>query len=269
MSGPNYPVAISQVLNLTAQQRIADLALQLANLAQWQVLSGPFAGMVLSEAASWGDGDLAPKLLGCYEAELHSSIEQLVARQPDLVINVGCAEGYYAIGLARLLPQARIYAFDIDEAAQQCCAQAAVRNGVDDRVTVGGFCDPARLIELAASAERVFILLDCEGGERQLLTPASAPHLAHCDILVECHDFLDRSITPNLTALLASDHDIAQIREGARDPAQHSVLGTLGSLERWLLVCEFRPEVMHWLICKSKSRSHAEAGSAAISSEAS
>jgi 16S rRNA G1207 methylase RsmC len=31
-----------------------------------------------------------------------------------LAINVGCAEGYFAVGLAMLLPQARVTLFDID-----------------------------------------------------------------------------------------------------------------------------------------------------------
>lgn len=251
MSGPNYQGAMIQVMHVAAKQRIADIAAQLASLTEWRVQSGPFAGMILPDAASWGDGDLAPKLLGCYEAELHPVIEKAVARAPDVVINVGCAEGYYAVGLARLLPNAKIYAFDIDEAAQRCCEQAAARNGVAERIVVGGFCEPDRLVELARTAGRVFILLDCEGGERQLVNPSSAPQLAHCDLLVECHDFLDRSITPGLTSLLGAHHEIAQIREGARDPAQHPMLSVLGSLERWLLVCEWRPEVMHWLSCWS------------------
>lgn len=247
MNAPNYPLALNHIMHLAVQQRIAELAGQLANLAQWGVLAGPFSGMVLPQNVSWGHGDLAPKLLGSYEAELHGSIERAVGRQPEVVINVGCAEGYYAIGLARALPNARVYAFDLNEAAQKCCAEAAELNGVADRVTIGGFCEPERLVELAATAERVLIVLDCEGGERELLNAATAPHLGHCDIIVECHDFLDRNITPNLRSLFGGQHETAQLREGARDPAQHGVLASLSSLDRWLLVCEFRQEVQHWL----------------------
>jgi hypothetical protein len=252
MSGPNYPVAVNQILHLTARQRLADISVQLAEVTHWRVQSGPFQGMQLPTAASWGDGDLAPKLLGCYEAELHGAIEGAIRRAPDVVINVGCAEGYYAVGLAMRLPNAHIHAFDIDMAAQQVCAQTAAQNGVAGRLTVGGLCELDRLVEVARTGQRVFILMDCEGGERQLLTSASMPELAHCDILVECHDFLDRNITPNLTSLLGVDHELETIREGARDPAQYPVLQGLGSLERWLTVCEFRPEVMNWIASWSK-----------------
>jgi hypothetical protein len=39
-----------------------------------------------------------------------------------VIINVGCAEGYCAVGMARLLPPGRIYAFDINPQAQDICA---------------------------------------------------------------------------------------------------------------------------------------------------
>jgi hypothetical protein len=46
---------------------------------------------------------------GCYEHELHGEIEQLVTRGFDAVLNIGCGEGYYAIGLARRMPTAAHY----------------------------------------------------------------------------------------------------------------------------------------------------------------
>jgi protein-L-isoaspartate O-methyltransferase len=70
--------------------------------------------MQLPRRTSWGDGYRAAKLLGAYEHSLHDVLLKPVSRQPDPIINVGCAEGYYAVGLARLLPDATVYAFDID-----------------------------------------------------------------------------------------------------------------------------------------------------------
>jgi len=69
---------------------------------------------------------------------------------PPAVITVGCAEGYYAVGLARLFPQAAIFAFDTDPKAQLICRQTASLNQVDDRVTVMGACAPPVLLSLLA-----------------------------------------------------------------------------------------------------------------------
>ena len=45
-----------------------------------RVASGPFAGMTLLADVCWGDGDMAPKLLGVYEAELHPVIAKAIGR---------------------------------------------------------------------------------------------------------------------------------------------------------------------------------------------
>jgi hypothetical protein len=47
---------------------------------------------------------LIPKLLGCYEAELHGVIACALNTTYDTIIDIGCAEGYYAVGLALHFP---------------------------------------------------------------------------------------------------------------------------------------------------------------------
>jgi hypothetical protein len=62
------------------------------------VLSGPFAGMKYIRST---DGSApARKLLGGYQAELHSAIAQTLDRERRVVVEIGCAEGDYAAGYA-------------------------------------------------------------------------------------------------------------------------------------------------------------------------
>lgn len=211
------------------------------------VQAGPFLGMRLLPEVVWGDGDKLPKLLGCYEAELHGVLAQLVQRSPRRIINVGAAEGYYAIGLALALPQAEVWAFELDERARAICARAAALNGVADRLKLLGACDLAGLAAALDSPGPSLLLMDCEGAELQLLDPARLPGLAQCDVLVECHDFVDRRITPLLIERLAASHRVERIEEGARDPNRDTWLRTLPSSDRWLAVSEGRPETMSWL----------------------
>src|SRR4051812_40571742 len=63
------------------------------------VRHGPFRGMsYLPERVS------VPVLAGTYEAELHPVIADWMANPPRVAIDVGCSDGYYAVGLARELP---------------------------------------------------------------------------------------------------------------------------------------------------------------------
>jgi hypothetical protein len=212
------------------------------------VLSGPFVGMKLLSDVMWGDGELPPKLLGCYEAELHPAIAKTVARNPKVVVNVGCAEGYYAVGFARLLAHARVFAFELNEKGQEICRRAAAANQIGDRLVVAGKCDIAQLRRVAAQDERPLLVVDCEGGELELLNPAQAPELLKCDMIVECHDFLNPLITQALRERFAASHEVENVIEGARDPNHFASLRGWQSMDRWFAVNEGRPLTMNWLV---------------------
>src|SRR6266446_5569422 len=63
-----------------------------------RVPKGPFAGMRYIDNA-FGSA-YVPKLLGIYERELNDCIERACALSFPLIIDIGAAEGYYAIGMA-------------------------------------------------------------------------------------------------------------------------------------------------------------------------
>jgi len=240
--------ALGQILQLAAKARRREINQAIYSAVDGRVIAGPFTGMVLPDLSSWLDGDIAPKLLGFYEAELHDLMRKVAATEYSVVVNVGCAEGYYAVGLARLMPRTQIRAYDISEEAQQVCRDAALRNGVADRVVVGGRCDADMLNAVLSSTGQAFVLLDCEGAETDLLDLDKAPALRTCDFAVECHDFYDRGLTPTIAGRFESSHHLLLIHEGPRDPNSIPMLNQLSSLDRWLTVCEFRPETMHWLV---------------------
>jgi hypothetical protein len=213
------------------------------------VLSGPFAGMTVLPEASWFDGDLAAKLLGCYEAELHPIIAKAVFRNPEVVINIGCAEGYYAVGIARLLPQARVFGFEINPRGQDICHRTAVANDVSDRLIVAGKCEIELLRPLTEKTRLALLVVDCEGAELELLDQVHLPLLSHCDMIIECHDFVNPQITRILKQRFSKSHDVEEVFEGPRDPNQFDSLRGLESNDRWLTISEGRPMTMNWLAC--------------------
>jgi len=66
------------------------------------VASGPFRGMRYVARAY--HSAYHAKLLGTYEMELHGIVEELCRETPGIIVDVGAAEGYYAVGLAMRLP---------------------------------------------------------------------------------------------------------------------------------------------------------------------
>jgi precorrin-6B methylase 2 len=215
-----------------------------------KVLSGPFQGMVyLPEATG---SVLVPKLLGCYEAELHGALDQILATKYNLIVDVGCAEGYYAIGLALRMPSAQIYAFDLDPWARKLCTAMARINSVSDHITVAGKCDVEHLNSLPL--DRALIICDCEGGEIDLLCPELIPGLTSADILVELHDHLNSSVSISqiISKRFNNSHDIRFIITSDRDLKLYEALDFLEPKERYLGVCEFRPSSQQWAFLTSK-----------------
>ena len=81
-----------------AWKRKSELTKIIFERTQGEVIQGPFKGMKILPKWAWGDGDTAGKLLGLYECELFEHVKDAVSKSPDVVINVGCAEGFYGIG---------------------------------------------------------------------------------------------------------------------------------------------------------------------------
>jgi predicted O-methyltransferase YrrM len=79
-------------------------------------------------------GPITPKWLGCYELELHDIVETAIACRYDRVIDVGCAEGYYAVGFAWRMPETEVITFDIDPIARRQTRRLAAMAGVSTTI---------------------------------------------------------------------------------------------------------------------------------------
>ncbi|HEX2943909.1 MAG TPA: hypothetical protein VHO91_22825 [Rhodopila sp.] len=249
----DHGTAIWHIAHTSTRARRQDLLAAFVAQCGWTVQAGPFAGMAMSERAAWQDGNLLPMLLGCYEAELHGVLEEVIAAVPDLVLNIGAGEGYYAVGLARWLPNTFVHAFDPAPEAQDACRATAALNNASQRISVAGACSPDLLNALLPRGRTPLILSDCEGHERDLINPARIPLLRTATLIVECHDFIDASITNTLAERLNPTHELVAITESARNPNESAFLSGLNSLDRWLAVCEYRPTRMHWLVARPRA----------------
>jgi SAM-dependent methyltransferase len=173
------------------------------------VRRGPFAGTKYPSLARLGSACL-PKLLGVYERELTPILDKIKDRPYTDILNVGCAEGYYAVGFARRHPNAKVTAYDIEPKQREFCASLAELNGVRSRVDIQSACSPEVLAKFKFSG-RGLIICDCEGYEADLFTPAAVANLGNCDVLVEMHDVIDLTITDKVLNVFKPTHDVTLI----------------------------------------------------------
>jgi hypothetical protein len=219
------------------------------------VRNGPFKGLRYPPTVT-SPQNLALKLIGGYESELDSVVEEICRTGYSEVIDVGCAEGYYAVGLALRLPTAKVFAYDTELSARENCAALAALNKVSDRVKIDSWCDTEKLLAIGVT-KRGLIISDCEGFELDLFPERAIPRLARFDILIECHDFIRLGITPELKRRFAATHTIRSI-QSTDDIAKaynyhYPELEGYTLDERRKLLAERRPVVMEWLFLKSKA----------------
>jgi hypothetical protein len=203
-------------------------------------------------------GAYHPKLLGTYEKELWDVLKVVRSVSPDVIVNVGAAEGYYAVGLALTIPEARVIGFEATQRGRQLMQELAGLNGVGERLTIKGSCDSEELAESLRAASRPFVLMDIEGGEGTLLDPLIVPELRVSHILVELHDLVVPGIEKVIRLRFKDSHDITLVRSAHRTLADFPFDLPRASkwlLSRWLLrsMREWRETTMSWLFMRPLS----------------
>lgn len=218
------------------------------------VQDGPFRGMryvpELLDSEKPREHALLPKVLGSYEAELHSVLMEALGRDYKRIVNIGCSEGYYAVGLSLRVPHAHVFAFDTDPTARRLCREMAVLNGVEERVTVASECTTNDLQTLAVG--RTLVICDCEGCELELLRPDLAPGLSACDLVVELHDGVDPTISRVVPGRFTATHDVRLLARAERNPSRYSALEQFSRYKQRLAVAEFRWGTQLWAFMTSK-----------------
>jgi len=173
------------------------------------VLNGPFKGMIYPDFIAHGSS-LYPKLLGSYESELYEDIEKLLQNNYDTILDIGCAEGYYAVGFAIRKPEATVLAYDLNKAALLACKQMAILNHVEKNMKFGEFCSAETLRDFPFKG-RGLVLSDCEGFEIDLFTKEAVANLSNCDILIELHDLYNEKISVEIEDVFKDTHTVRKV----------------------------------------------------------
>jgi hypothetical protein len=238
---------------LLPEQLVVDRAIR-NHCPDLKVRHGFFRGMQYPQVKSVSSA-LFPKLLGTYERELHPVLEKICRQPYTEIVNIGCAEGYYAVGLALRIPGAKVYAFDTNQEAIRLCRDMAALNQVAERLVTGAFCDAA-VLKASLFTGKALIVCDCEGYEKTLFTQEIVNFLAAHDVLMEVHDGVDITISAYIQSVFAPTHRI-EIIESLDDikKAQTYSYPELQSYDlagRKTLVGEGRPHIMTWLFIQSQ-----------------
>lgn len=237
------------------------LASEILKTSQLVIQAGPFRGMnYIHDSAG---SALYPKILGTYERELAPVVEKAIRMRPELLVDVGAAEGYYAVGIALRVPKAHVIAFEMDEQGRQLLAQLAEKNDCADRIQIRGKCEikdlEAALPQPGTKPGKTLVIVDVEGYEKILLDPSQIPGLKDCCLLVELHEFAVSGIGKLVRERFEASHKIEEIWDEPRSSKDYPIntlyARAIPGKYRVAFVDEYRPARMSWLWMEPKTAS--------------
>ena len=241
---------LNSAFRLLAKWRSVLISNTIIASHETHVLQGPMQG--LEYVADASEGCLAARLIGCYEQPLLPFVEKAIHTDYVNVVNIGCSDGYYAVGMARRMTKSKVWAYDINPAAQDACRELAKKNDVSDRIEIGALFSPENFAQFAN--EKTLVMCDIEGAEQELLDPQLAPDLVGMDIIVESHECIIKGLTQTLVDRFSLTHEITLIQDTGQ--RQFSVLPkgyeSWANLDQLLATWEWRSGPTPWMVMTSK-----------------
>jgi hypothetical protein len=149
---------------------------------------GPLKGFRFAGDSWWSATDRASMILGLYEKEVLDWMTG-VAKDHDILVDIGAADGYYAVGAVSSGLFSRSYCFEASKSGQEVIATTAELNSVADRVTIFGKATSESFDAIPEEARpRCAILCDIEGAEFEILDEVFLKAFARSPWLIEIHD---------------------------------------------------------------------------------
>jgi len=232
------------------ERRRLEVSNRLTRIYGNRILYGPLKGFVLPKSSWWGGADRAAMIFGLYEIE----VMQLLLNKPygyNTFVDLGAADGYYAVGLLKAKHFNNAYAFEISAKGRDVLALNAELNGVSQKLHIFGEATP-KFYEVLSREEResTVILVDIEGAEFNLLSDNVFQQLNKAIFIVELHDFFfvdGGDKTNHLLNKSSATHRCTEVYMGSRNPGVFKELSSLSDSDRWLVCSEGRARLMRWL----------------------
>jgi precorrin-6B methylase 2 len=221
-----------------------------------KIAYGPFRGMRLGSDIWWGTYDSNSKILGVYEEEVTQKLHDILSATKAPFVDLGAADGYYAIGVAFSGMADVVYAYEISKKGRASLQANAAANGCAQKVVIAGEADYDSLKALIDKFGKAVILIDIEGGEYDLLSDRMLDLLKTCHMIVELHPAMVEDGERKEAALVqrAQKHFTpSKLYRESYAPNRFPELNAFGDDERLLAVSEGRARNPKWLVLEPKA----------------
>ena len=217
----------------------------------YHVAYGPFKGMKLSEDVWWSKNDRITQTLGIYEEHILDKLRFFSAQGATSFIDVGAADGYFAVGMAYSKIYSQVFAFEIEPKGQEKIKQSANRNLCSHAVHVFGEANVTSIDKLISKDIKTTVLIDIEGAEYDFLSEEMLSLLSNSYVICELHPWLIKGgedLQKDLLARASKKFNIELFIRESYSPNIYPEFNDLSDEERLVAIGEGRKKNMQWLV---------------------
>jgi len=223
----------------------------------YKVAYGNFNGMKLNKNMYWAKNDLITHILGVYENHVLEKLIEFSKRGNFPFIDIGAADGYFAVGMAFSKIFKKVYAFEVNESGRDSLNKNAENNTCKDKIVIGNKANFDTIKKIVVENNGAVILIDIEGSEFDLLDKKLLKSLANCYIVCELHPLLINNGYDKQQILIDNSKaffDTSIIQRNSYCPNKFSELNEFTDDERLIAFSEGRENNMKWLVLEPKSK---------------
>lgn len=234
----------------TVSERRHRISKELAAGFDGIVQAGPFRGMRLDPNPTWGVADQAGMLLGIYEAEVVDEIFSAKHSSQKTFVDLGAADGYYAIGGVFSKRFDHAHCFETTVAGQDTILRNARINKVESRLSIHGHAGSYFHDNLGPiNWDETFILCDVEGAEFDIFSDTALEAVRGATVLIEIHNWVEGfwDKYQSLLCRSAKYFEIETISRSSMSFPNQPDLRALHDDNRALILSEGRPNIMRYL----------------------
>lgn len=233
---------------------------EIIKISKSKIMNGHYKNTYFLNKSHWSKFDHASKLLGLYEEQVQDLIVN-TQRKNNLknFINIGCAEGYHALGLIKNNFFDKSICYEISEVARNILKENLKKNNIENKVKIRGEANSNQIkkdLENLTIEETLF-LIDIEGNEFKLFSDNDFNFLKKGFFIIEDHNFMVRNHTlkDNFYSSIKKYFNVSIIQNGSRNPFDLNInfMNELNDDSRFLILSECRSQKMNWIFLSPKT----------------
>jgi|TARA_B100001109_G_scaffold232094_1_gene209681 hypothetical protein len=207
---------------------------------------GIFKNLKMNDKISWGKGDIGSKIYGIYENKIQQKLKDI---SKPILIDIGAADGFFAIGCLKSKICEYCYAFEETKKSRDNLHLTAKINNVKNNLSIMGEVTKDNFFSSLPSDidfSKTTILCDIEGGEFDFFTEEILKKVRNSNIIIEIHKNNKKNLEIELLERSKKFFNISIIIDNNKNFENISELHTLNDIDRNLLSSEGRSYIGKW-----------------------